>query len=83
MEPALLRNFAGCARTSAPGEIPPQIDVSKVRLTYLCGDSFTNRDQTGATIPVTMKITADNGVTDSHFKQVPATNFAIRYLAPR
>ena len=38
-EPVLLRNLARCLRVTVRG-VPPQIDVSGVRLEYVCGNWF-------------------------------------------
>lgn len=80
-EPALLRNLARCARTTVSFDIPPQVDPTKLQLSYQCGNRFWIRNQSGAQLPVTMKITADNGATESFFTEVPATHFVILYEA--
>ena len=44
-EPDLLRSLARCVRPAVKG-VPPQVDVSAVRLTYVCGNWFRVRNPT-------------------------------------
>lgn len=45
-EPALVQNLARCSRTLISSEIPPQVDVSKIRLDYVCGNTFRIQNHT-------------------------------------
>ncbi|MEW5928679.1 MAG: hypothetical protein AB1941_14520 [Gemmatimonadota bacterium] len=45
-ESALLRNLARCARTGTLTEVPLQVDVSKIRLDYVCGNTFRIQNHT-------------------------------------
>lgn len=45
-ESALLRNLARCARTGTLSEVPPQVDVSRIRLAYVCENRFRIQNHT-------------------------------------
>lgn len=45
-EPTLVQNLARCSRSLISTEIPPQVDVSKIRLDYVCGNSFRIQNHT-------------------------------------
>jgi hypothetical protein len=42
----LLRNLARCSRSALGNGVPIQIDVSRVRATYVCGNTFRVRNNT-------------------------------------
>jgi hypothetical protein len=80
-EPLLLRNLARCARAMIPRGIPPQIDVTKLRIGYSCGNRFHIRNQTGAELFVTLRITEENGAKHSIGRRVIATPLVQLYEA--
>jgi hypothetical protein len=49
-EPALLRTLARCVRPAVARGVPPQVDVSGVRLRYLCGNWFRIHNPTVETL---------------------------------
>lgn len=56
-EPTLLRTLARCVRPAVARGVPPQVDVSGVRLNYACGDWFRIHNPTGE--PLTFTFAAE------------------------
>jgi hypothetical protein len=44
--PTLLRNLARCSRGALGADIPPQVDLGQVQLTYVCGNTFRIQNPT-------------------------------------
>lgn len=81
-QPALVQNLARCARTSVSDAIPPQVDVSGIRVDYVCGNTFRVQNHTGATLTLAVTTTeADGtGVTEDHV--MPAKGGWTHFTAP-
>lgn len=60
---ALLRNFARCARSAVGRDIPPQVDVSQIRLDYVCGTEFRIQNHTGVWLDMSYVVKDASGAT--------------------
>ena len=58
--PLLLQRLAGCLRSAVDSDIPPQLDVSGVRLTYLCGTRFRVRNPLPEFLPMSYDVYGKN-----------------------
>ena len=70
-QPALVQNLARCAR-SVVAEIAPQLDVSKIRVDYVCGNTFRVQNHTGAEIMLAIATTAPDGTSETEDHLIPA-----------
>lgn len=68
-EPFHLRRLAQCLQVVARPEVPPQIDVSGVRLTHLCENDFILYNPTPLALLFTLEV---EGTTDRFNLQVEA-----------
>lgn len=66
-----LRNLARCAR-SAVGEIPPQVDLSKVRVDYVCGTRFRVQNHTGVALRLDIAPEGATGAEETPPIRAPA-----------
>ncbi len=60
-EPDLLQDLARCARSSVDPDIPPQVDVSKIRLDHVCGNKFRIQNHTPAYLVLSYVVVAPDG----------------------
>jgi hypothetical protein len=54
---ALLQNLARCARSVTSVEAPPQVNVSGIKVDYVCGNRFRVQNHSGA--PVTLTVATE------------------------
>ena len=84
-DPALVQNLARCAR-SVVASIPPQVDVSMLRVDYVCGNTFRVQNHTGAELTLTIVTTAADGTGVAEDQVVPAkggwTSFDTPFAGP-
>ncbi|HSU13056.1 hypothetical protein [Longimicrobium sp.] len=69
---ALLQNLARCARSSVDPDIPPQVDVSGIRVDYVCGNDFRVQNHTGTELTLRVTTTAADGTTAAEDLVFPA-----------
>ena len=81
-EPALVQNLARCARFVVASEIPPQVDVAKVRVDYVCGNTFRVQNHTGTEVTLTITVTAADGATEAEDHVFPAKGGWTQFDAP-
>ena len=81
-EPALVENLARCARSVISAEVPPQVDVSKIRVDYVCGNTFRVQNHTGADIVLTVATTDAEGATETEDVPAPAKGGWTQFSAP-
>ena len=81
-QPALVQNLARCARSVAGAATPPQVDVSKIRVDYVCGNAFRVQNHTGAEIMLTVTTTASDGTSEAEDHVVPAKGGWTQFDAP-
>jgi hypothetical protein len=70
-DPALVQGLARCAR-SVIAAIPPQVNVSGIRVDYVCGNTFRVQNHTGAELTLTVTTTAPDGSSAAEDHVVPA-----------
>jgi hypothetical protein len=56
-ESRLVRSFARCARSAVDPDIPPQVDIRKIRLDYVCETTFRVQNHTGVDLVVSYVLT--------------------------
>jgi hypothetical protein len=71
-EPALVQNLARCARSAVGPEIPPQVDVTAIKVDYVCGNTFRVQNHTGADLTLSVTTTAADGTSQAEDRAVPA-----------
>jgi hypothetical protein len=81
-EPALVQNLARCARSVISVEIPPQVDVSQIRVDHVCGNTFRVQNHTGASLILAVTTTGPDGVTETEDVQAPAKGGWTQFTAP-
>ena len=80
-DPALVQNLARCTR-SVIAAIPPQVDVSKIRVDYVCGNTFRVQNHTGAEITLTVVTTPTGGSSTTQDQVIPAKGGWTQFDAP-
>ncbi|HEX8673696.1 MAG TPA: hypothetical protein VF710_17505 [Longimicrobium sp.] len=70
-EPAVVQNLARCVRSAFASEIPPQVDVSKIRVDYVCGNTVRVQNHTGAEITLTITTTPAVGDSETEDHPIP------------
>jgi hypothetical protein len=69
---ALVQSLARCARSFVDPDIPPQVDVSGVRVDYVCGNDFRVQNHTGTELTLRVATTAADGSIDAEDLVFPA-----------
>ena len=81
-EPALVQNLARCARSAVASEIPPQVDVAKIRVDYVCGNTFRVQNHTGADLVLAVTTTDAAGTSETEDIGIPAKGGWTQFDAP-
>ena len=80
-EPALVQNLARCARFVV-AEIPVQVDLAKIRVDYVCGNTFRVQNHTGAEVTLTITTTAADGTIEAEAHVFPSKGGWTHFDAP-
>lgn len=81
-QPALVQNLARCARGVISSEIPPQVDVSGIRIDYVCGNTFRVQNHTRAALTLTVTTTDAEGASETEDVAAPAKGGWTHFNAP-
>lgn len=71
-QPALVQNLARCARAAVGNGIAPQADVSKIRVDYVCGNTFRVQNHTGVEVTLSIATTAPGGAVETEDHVIPS-----------
>jgi hypothetical protein len=79
---ALVQNLARCARSSVGPDVPPQVDVSAIRVDYVCDNDFRVQNHTGTELTLRFATIAADGSSGAEDEVVPAIGGWTRVSAP-
>jgi hypothetical protein len=81
-QPALVQNLARCARSAVGAGIPPQVDAAKIRVDYVCGNTFRVQNHTGTDVMLAITTTAPGGTPETEDHVFPAKGGWTHFDAP-